>query len=36
VDILVDVNVLMWVSKKKTLGGNYALVAGLPFNKAER
>src|SRR5208283_1375538 len=29
VDVLVDVNVFMWVSKKKILGGNYALVAGL-------
>jgi hypothetical protein len=29
VDVLVDVNVFMWVSKKKILGGDYALVAGL-------
>ena len=27
VDVLVDVNVFMWVSKKKILGGNYGLVA---------
>jgi hypothetical protein len=29
VDVLLDVNVFMWVSKKKILGGNYVLVAGL-------
>jgi hypothetical protein len=29
VDVLIDVNVFMWVSKKKILGGNYGLVAGL-------
>ena len=34
VAVLVDVNVLMWVSKKKILGGNYALVAGLPFTNS--
>jgi len=32
VDVLVDVNVFMWVSKKKILGGNYALVAGRPVS----
>jgi hypothetical protein len=31
---LVDVNVFMWVSKKKILGANYALVAGLPFTNS--
>jgi hypothetical protein len=34
VAVLVDVNVFMWVSKKKILGGNYALVAGLPFTNS--
>ena len=34
VDVLVDVNVFMWVSKKKILGGNYALVAGLPVTNS--
>lgn len=29
VDVLIDVNVFMWVGKKKILGGNYGLVAGL-------
>jgi len=34
VDVLVDVNVFMWVSKKKILGGNYGLVAGLPITNS--
>jgi hypothetical protein len=34
VDVLVDVNVFMWVSKKKILGGNYGLVAGLPVTNS--
>lgn len=29
--IFVDINVFLWVSKKKILGANYALGAGLPF-----
>ena len=32
--VLVDVNVFMWVSKKKILGGNYGLVAGLPVTNS--
>src|SRR5271167_3858121 len=33
-DVLVDVNVFMWVSKKKILGANFALVAGLPVTNS--
>jgi hypothetical protein len=32
--VFVDINVFMWVSKTKILGGNYALVAGLPFSNS--
>jgi hypothetical protein len=32
--VFVDVNVFMWVSKKKILGANYALVAGLPLSNS--
>jgi hypothetical protein len=32
--IFVDVNLFMWVSKKKILGGNYGLVAGLPITNS--
>jgi hypothetical protein len=34
VAVFVDVNVFMWVSKKKILGANYALVAGLPVGNS--
>ena len=29
-----DINVFLWVSKKKILGANYALLAGLPFSNS--
>ena len=32
--VLVDVNVFMWVSKKKILGANFGLVAGLPITNS--
>src|ERR1700722_14726932 len=32
--VFVEVNVFMWVSKKKILGANYAVVAGLPFSNS--
>jgi hypothetical protein len=32
--VLIDVNVFMWVSKKKILGANYALAAGLPLSNS--
>jgi hypothetical protein len=32
--LFADVNVLFWVSKKKILGANFALVAGLPFSNS--
>lgn len=34
VALFADVNVFLWVSKKKLLGANYALVAGLPFTNS--
>jgi hypothetical protein len=34
VALFADVNVFLWVSKKKILGANYALVAGLPFTNS--
>jgi hypothetical protein len=32
--VFLDVNVFMWVTKKKILGANYGLVAGLPFSNS--
>jgi hypothetical protein len=32
--VLVDVNVFVWVSKKKILGANFGLVAGLPLSNS--
>jgi hypothetical protein len=32
--LFADVNVFVWVSKKKILGGNYAAIAGLPFTNS--
>ena len=32
--VFADVNVFVWVSKKKVLGANYGLVAGLPFSNS--
>jgi hypothetical protein len=32
--VFADVNVFVWVSKKKVLGADYTLVAGLPFSNS--
>jgi hypothetical protein len=32
--LFADVNVFVWVSKKKILGGTYAAIAGLPFTNS--
>jgi hypothetical protein len=32
--VLIDVNVFFWVSKKKFLGANYAMAAGLPITNS--
>jgi hypothetical protein len=34
VALFADVNVFLWVSKKKILGANYALATGLPFTNS--